>query len=117
MNIQYSCIGERIQLKRKELNLRQNELAEKLDVSNNHLSGIENGREKPSLETLIGICNALKVTPDYLLLGNTHPPYVPESVVDCLRLCNNDDVKLVRLFCEILVARNQKNWNDKHYFE
>ena len=56
MDVQYKSIGKRIKLRRKELNIKQNELAEKLNISNNHLSSVENGREKPSLELLLNIC-------------------------------------------------------------
>ena len=69
MDVQYKTIGKRIKLRRKELNIKQNELAEKLNISNNHLSSVENGREKPSLELLLNICELLNVTPDYLLGG------------------------------------------------
>ena len=60
MDVQYKSIGKRIKLRRKELNIKQNELAEKLNISNNHLSSVENGREKPSLELLLNICELLK---------------------------------------------------------
>lgn len=36
-------MGNRIKLRRKELRIKQSELAEKLDISNNHISSIENG--------------------------------------------------------------------------
>ena len=65
-------MGNRIKLRRKELHIKQSELAERLDISNNHISSIENGREKPSLDMFLKICEELKVTPDYLLLGNVH---------------------------------------------
>ena len=52
-------MGNRIKLRRKELRIKQSELAEKLDISNNHISSIENGREKPSLDILLKICEEL----------------------------------------------------------
>ena len=36
------------------------------------MSSIENGRQKPSLDIFIRICDLLNVTPDYLLLGSMH---------------------------------------------
>lgn len=50
------------------MGLKQNTLAEKMGLSNNYLSSIERGKEKPSLEVIVNICNALQVTPDYLSL-------------------------------------------------
>ena len=46
-------LGNRIRLRRKELGLSQSKLAELLDISNNHMSAIENGREKPSMDKFI----------------------------------------------------------------
>lgn len=39
---QFSMMGNRIRLCRKELSLTQIKLAELLDISSNHMSGIEN---------------------------------------------------------------------------
>ena len=114
MDIQYDVIGNRIRLRRKELNLKQCQVAEQLNISNNHMSSIENGREKPSLETLLGICNILNVTPDYLLLGNMHTDDVSQDVLNGLRLCNKADISLAREIIELLIKRNQTDWNRKN---
>lgn len=111
---QYMDIGRRIQTRRKELRIKQSELAEKLDISNNHMSSIENGRDKPSLDTLICICEELSTTPDYFLLGNMHPNNISQDILDGLRLCSEDDLKLARNFIELLIDRNKSAWNEKH---
>lgn len=112
---QYIEMGNRIQLRRKELRIKQSELAEKLDISNNHISSIENGREKPSLDILLRICEELKVTPDFLLLGNMHANNIPQDIVDGLRLCSDEDIEFMRKIIEIMIIRNKNNWNDKHF--
>lgn len=112
---QYIEMGNRIKLRRKELRIKQSELAEKLDISNNHISSIENGREKPSLEILLGICEELKVTPDFLLLGNMHANNIPQDIIDGLRLCNEEDIEFMRKIVEIMINRNQNNWNEKNF--
>ena len=68
------------------------ELAERINISNNHMSSIENGRQKPSLDIFIQICNLLNVTPDYLLLGSMHAYNIPQDIIDKLRLCNQSDI-------------------------
>lgn len=108
IEFQYSDMGNRIKTRRKELRIKQAELAEKLNISNNHMSSIENGRQKPSLDTFIRICNILNVTPDYLLLGSMHAYNIPQDIIDKLRLCNQSDIELTRDFVEILVKRNEK---------
>lgn len=106
MEFQYLEMGNRIKLRRKELRIKQAELAEALDISNNHMSSIENGRQKPSLDTFIGICNNLNVTPDYLLLGSMHAYNIPKDISEKLRLYNQSDIELARDFIELLVKRN-----------
>lgn len=106
MDKQYIEMGQRIKLRRKELKIKQAELAERLDISNNHMSSIENGRQKPSLDIFIEICKNLNVTPDYLLLGNMHGYNIPQDISDKLRLCDNADVELAAKIVELLVERN-----------
>ena len=73
---------------------------------------IENGRQKPSLDIFIRICNLLNVTPDYLLLGNMHAYNIPQDIIDKLRLCTQADIQLAGDFIELLVKRNSKAHNE-----
>ena len=73
-------MGRRISERREKLKIKQNALAEKLDINNNHLSSIETGKVSPSLDLFIKICKELKVTPDYLLEGAMHSNNVPENM-------------------------------------
>ncbi len=95
-------------MRRKELHIKQAELAETLEISNNHMSSIKNGRQKPSLDTFIRLCDCLNVTPDYLLLGSMHAYNLPQDILDKLRLCSQEDIILARDFIELLVKRNRK---------
>ena len=108
MDSRYAEMGRRIKLRRKELNIKQSEMAEALDVSNNHISSIETGKQKPSLDMFISICEYLRVTPDYLLLGVMHSYNVPQDILGKLRLCTPDDINLTKDIVELLVNRNQK---------
>ena len=115
MNQQYIEMGNRIKLRRKELHLKQSELAEFLDISNNHMSSIEIGTEKPSMDVFIKICEQLKVTPDYLLLGSMHATNIPQDICDKLRLCTENDIQLARDIVELLVNRNKTSWNQDNF--
>lgn len=114
MEIQYEIIGKRIRLRRKELHIKQADMAEYLDISNNHMSSIENGRQKPSLEILLRICDYLEVTPDYLLLGNMHADDIPQNIMDSLRICDTRDLSTIYGIIELFVERNQRNWNSNN---
>jgi len=96
-------MGKRIRDRRKKLGILQYRLAETLDISNNHMSAIENGRENLSIDLLIHICHELDVTPDYLLLGSTHSQNVPRDILDQLRLCKPETVKIVKKFVDMMM--------------
>lgn len=53
-------LGKRVQKRRKELNLTQEELAEKVDISRAYMGYIEQGRNVPSLEVVQKIAKVLK---------------------------------------------------------
>ncbi len=59
-------LGSRIRTVRQSRGITQEQLAEKVDISTNFMSLIENGRNM-SVETLVKIASALGVTVDYLL--------------------------------------------------
>lgn len=61
-------IGKKIKKYREAAGLKQEELAEIIDVSPNHLSAIERDVKTPKLETFIRIVNALHVTSDEILV-------------------------------------------------
>lgn len=54
-------LGRAIFAKRKELGFSQNTLAEKLDISREHLAKIETAKRTVSLDLLIEIADTLKV--------------------------------------------------------
>lgn len=48
-----------------------------------------------SIETFAKICNALNITPDYLLLGALKSNNIPQNIVDKLNLCDEKSLKLI----------------------
>lgn len=102
-------MGQRIARRRKSKKIKQNVLAEKLGINNNHLSSIENGKVSPSLDVFIRICTELEVTPDYLLEGAMHSNNVPQNIMDQLRLCKEDDIDLTLEFVKLLAKRQESN--------
>lgn len=115
MNIQTDDMGNRIRLRRRELNIKQTELAEKLEISNNHMSSIETGKQKPSLDIFVSICIHLNVSPDYLLLGTMRGHNVPQDISEKLRLCSQSDIELVRNIIDLLIQRNHSSQEKNGY--
>ena len=65
--VDYSLLGTRIRLKRKEMGITQAEMAERCGVSVPFIGHIERGSRAPSMESFLVICRVLHVTPDFLL--------------------------------------------------
>lgn len=70
MKLDYLEIGRNIQYYRQKRGIRQKELAERIHVSDQHISHIENGYTKLSLISLVAIANTLKIDCN-TLLGST----------------------------------------------
>ena len=66
--MELESIGRNIRKYRLMKKLRQEDLAEKADLSINYIGAIERGDKIPSLETLIVIINALGVSADMVLV-------------------------------------------------
>lgn len=64
-------IGERISDRRRKLGLTQQNIYDKLDISQNHYSRIENGHVGISIDKLIQLSDILNISIDYILTGKT----------------------------------------------
>lgn len=75
-------IGSNIRKYRKAKNLRQQDLAEMVNVSVNYIGMIERGEKVPALETFVDIINALEVSADVVLADVLKTGYrVKESLL------------------------------------
>jgi len=72
----YKELGRRVRELRRQQNLTQAELAEKIGVSTSFVGHIERGSRVISLETFANLCAALEAEPNDLLYagGNVRPP-------------------------------------------
>ena len=60
-------IGKRLKDLRKESGLTQNELADKINLSQNMVSSLEKGVSAMSVKTLMQLCLVFKCSADYIL--------------------------------------------------
>lgn len=60
-------IGERIKLRRMQLGLSQNDLAEMVRTSQQQIGRYEKGANSPTAEIIIAMAQALETTTDWLL--------------------------------------------------
>ena len=62
-------IGDRVRKRRKHLKVTQQELAEAIGVTPQHISAIEQDKREPSLDSLPRLAVELGVTVDYVVTG------------------------------------------------
>ena len=93
----YYEIGQRIRKVRKAHGLSQEELAEKVNISTTHMSHIETGNTKSSLQVLVDIATTLEVCTDDLL--NDHTSAVTSTALDeiatILECCTVQESKVI----------------------
>ena len=101
--IDYSEVGKRIRSARKECNMTQEELAVACGCSSNHLSAIETGDNRPSLELIVTISTVLKCSLDFLFMDHSKKCsiYMIETqIVPKLEKCTYYDLKHVDRFID-----------------
>jgi len=65
--VMYRNFGRRVKQQRLLLEMTQSDLSEKAGISLSFLGHIERGTRKASLDTVVKLANALKVSPNHLL--------------------------------------------------
>ncbi|WP_299466267.1 helix-turn-helix transcriptional regulator [uncultured Microscilla sp.] len=77
---QLSNIGANIKAYRKANKLSQGQLAEKLGVHLTHISRIENGKYKPSIDDLIKLSSIFEVSIDDIVKGKTDEKHIEDDL-------------------------------------
>lgn len=101
MGLDYTQIGKRIARRRKSLHLTQAQVAERADIGEKYLSGIERAKSIPSTEVVMRLSIALGTTPDEFLVGTAR--YLGEewrSVAEKLRPLDEKQLGLVSRFID-----------------
>ena len=98
MELDYKTIGKRIKIARIKADLTQERLAELIDISPTHLSNIETGTTRVSLNTIISIANALSVTGDDLLCDNIIRAKVQfeKDIALLLEDCDEYEIRIIK---------------------
>lgn len=103
-NLDFALIGKKLKEARIKKNLTQDYVANSVGVNVSHISNIENNRVKVSLSTLVGICNALDITVDYILSDeyNTPSSSIEQEILHELEFCSLESkmqiLKIIQTF-------------------
>ena len=107
MAVDYEKVGLRINYLRKNAKLKQKELADMINISPKYLSNLETGRKHVNLDLISELCNVFDTTYDYFMLGYIRQN-TDENIMDLLKLCSEDDKKVVFEMVRLFAQRNQK---------
>lgn len=78
--------GARIKRQRRALGYTQQYVYEKLDISQNHYSRIENGHIGMSFDILVQLAELLQISTDYILTGDASGSSCPDFVTNYMKL-------------------------------
>lgn len=95
-------IGARINIRRKELDLTQEQLSELMDVSIQMISNLELGKKAIRPENLVKLCAALDISADHILRGTYADWEISELNKKITKLSVNDQ-KMLELFVDRLL--------------
>lgn len=98
-NTDLKDIGKRIQQKRKQSGLTQEQLAEKMNVSVQMISNLERGNKAVRIENLVNLCQILSVSTDYILLGKEIVSDVSELTSRIAKL-GNKEIRLIDMITD-----------------
>lgn len=111
MDTTFKEVGNRIRQARKEKGLSQADLADKLSISNSHISDIENGKTNIGLDIFMRITETLQVSADWLLLNDTpHANAILDNeVVKLLDGCSTAEKQsIIKMISEFKNALHNK---------
>lgn len=97
MNDILTLLGKRIADLRAKRGLTQEQLAEMIDYSTNHISKLELARTNPSFELLVGISKALNIELKDLFNFDSYkePDFAKEKLENLLKSGNDDKIRLL----------------------
>ena len=98
-------IGNKFQEYRLKNNLTQNQVAEITGLEPRHISQIERGLSKGSIDTLLKLCNAYKITPDIILYDLLDEDLKKDVSTENFKKLNQKDKKSILHFIDYFLSR------------
>lgn len=100
-------IGKRIQGRRKQMGLTQEQLADKMDVSIQMVSNLERGNKSIRIENLIKLSEILNISTDYILTGKETTEDMQALTVQMASLSQKER-KMMKLLMDFCLSENEK---------
>jgi len=97
--LNYHEIGKQIRIERIKQDMTIEQLAEKVNLSTSHISGIERGSTKLGLSAFFRIANALQASADVLLCYNIENPesrsVLTGNIAQLLSDCSKNELVVI----------------------
>lgn len=100
------CFGDRLKIVRKEKGFTLEHLASLIDTSEVVIRNYEKSRRIPNVEMLIRLCNALNVTPNYLLQDDLTTSCFDNEILEKVALLTAEQRCFLNDFLNTLLERN-----------
>lgn len=100
----YQGLGKRIRQQRQLAQMTQEKLAEAAGISLSFLGHIERGTRKASLDTLVKICNVLKVSPQLLLQDS-----LDDGLLSAVGKISPEKLRVLREISDVLGDMDHSN--------
>lgn len=88
-------MGERIREQRERLGINREKFSEQIDISQQFLADIENGKKGLSYVTLYKICDRFNISADYILMGRERTNNMPTLASDILSNIPNEYLPMI----------------------
>lgn len=98
-------IGQRMRSCRKSIGLTQAEIAEKMDLSINYVSDLENGKKNMSILTMASLCKCFDKSADYFLYGteDKNAGIDMEKVIEFVSTLSNQQLYHLQTYVNSLI--------------
>lgn len=100
-------IGKRIQMRRKQQGMTQEQLADKMDVSIQMVSNLERGNKAIRIENLIKLSQILNISTDYILTGKETTDDMQTLTAQMANLSQRDR-KMMELLMDFCLSDNEE---------
>lgn len=94
----YIALGQRIRMRREELNLTQTSVAEAIHVTSSFIGHIERGTRKASMDTLVKLAIFFHVGTDALLMDSLADALLPRTLTKEERRLALHLIDVVRMY-------------------
>lgn len=113
MKVNYLDIGKRIRTARLSKGIKQDKLAEMVDVGTTHISHIETGNTIPSMKLFLAIANVLQVSTDSLLCDNMiHAKTIfHNQIAQDIEDCSEKEIRIISQMIQTLKSALRQHDN------